>query len=402
MQGPYIRKYGVETKIPFVLYEVDGVDLRVDAADGGSDCTIMKDEGEEATCENDFVDEGNGYSITLTATEMTAARIVVYVIDSATKVWLDDAIVIETYGNASAQHAIDLDDSVRAGLTALPSANADAAGGLPISDAGGLDLDTKLANTNEITTVRMGALTDWINGGRLDSILDIIAADTTTDIPGTLTTIAAYLDTEIAAIVNAVITNAAGADIAADIIALKAETAAIVNDTDVIDDGTSGLVKIAQDVAAILVDTGTTLDGNITAIKTVTDLMRACSGTVVVNNPGTDTIFDLTAVIGTLSGNDDAYINMQITIYDVSGGVYETRKVTDYANANGRVTLDLALTFPVQDGVDTFILWNRYSPTAAAGGGATAQQVHEYDVSGITTPGLAGYEIKQGGSHLSQ
>lgn len=38
---------------------------------------------------------------------------------------------------------------------------------------------------------------------------------------------------------------------------IKAETATIVNDTDVIDDGTSGLVKIAQDVAAILVDTGT-------------------------------------------------------------------------------------------------------------------------------------------------
>jgi len=36
---------------------------------------------------------------------------------------------------------IDLDDSVRAGLTALPNAAADAAGGLPISDAGGLDLD---------------------------------------------------------------------------------------------------------------------------------------------------------------------------------------------------------------------------------------------------------------------
>lgn len=35
----------------------------------------------------------------------------------------------------------DLYDGVRAGLTALPNAAADAAGGLPISDAGGLDLD---------------------------------------------------------------------------------------------------------------------------------------------------------------------------------------------------------------------------------------------------------------------
>lgn len=60
----------------------------------------------------------------------------------------------------------------------LPNAAADAAGGLPISDAGGLDLDTQLAATNEITAARMGALTDWIDGGRLDLILDAIVADT--------------------------------------------------------------------------------------------------------------------------------------------------------------------------------------------------------------------------------
>jgi hypothetical protein len=85
-------------------------------------------------------------------------------------------------------------DAVRLGLTALPNAAADAAGGLPISDAGGLDLDAKLANTNEITVARMGALTDWINGGRLDLILDIIAADTTTDIPATITTLQSAVD----------------------------------------------------------------------------------------------------------------------------------------------------------------------------------------------------------------
>ena len=49
-------------------------------------------------------------------------------------------------------------DGVRLGLTALPNAAADAAGGLPISDAGG-DLDTKLANTNDHSGPD-GALTD--------------------------------------------------------------------------------------------------------------------------------------------------------------------------------------------------------------------------------------------------
>jgi hypothetical protein len=77
----------------------------------------------------------------------------------------------------------------------------------------------------------------------------------------------------------AVITNAAGADIAADIIAVKAETAAIVNDTDLIDDGTSGLAKIATDVAAILVDTGTTLQGELDGIQADTEDIQAQIGT---------------------------------------------------------------------------------------------------------------------------
>lgn len=40
--------------------------------------------------------------------------------------------------------AYDINDGVRMGLTALPNAAADAAGGLAISDAGGLDLDARL------------------------------------------------------------------------------------------------------------------------------------------------------------------------------------------------------------------------------------------------------------------
>ncbi len=112
MQGPFLRKYGVETKIDFVLYDTDGASLKTDASHASGDSTIMKDEGAEANTSNGFVDEGNGYSITLTATEMQAARIVVYVIDQTSPaVWLDEALVVETYGNASAQHAFDLDDN---------------------------------------------------------------------------------------------------------------------------------------------------------------------------------------------------------------------------------------------------------------------------------------------------
>src|SRR5262245_27825339 len=77
---------------------------------------------------------GNGavWDFSLTATEMQAAQIIVSVVDAATKTIEDQCFIIETYGNASAQHPVDLADSVRAGLTALPNAAAAASGGLPI------------------------------------------------------------------------------------------------------------------------------------------------------------------------------------------------------------------------------------------------------------------------------
>ena len=55
---------------------------------------------------------------------------------------------------------------------ALPAVAPDGVGGLPISDAGGLDLDAILADTNELQA-------DWHNAGRLDTLLDTAATDAT-------------------------------------------------------------------------------------------------------------------------------------------------------------------------------------------------------------------------------
>lgn len=98
-----MREYGAATTVNFDLWETDGTDLKTDAVDGGTDCNIVKDEGASATCANDFVDEGNNYSIALSASEMQAARISVCFLDSATKAYLDKCIYIDTYGNASSQ-----------------------------------------------------------------------------------------------------------------------------------------------------------------------------------------------------------------------------------------------------------------------------------------------------------
>jgi len=114
---------------------------------------------------------------------------------------------IKTVGRADAQEteANNLESACAAyganrGLAgnALPDAACDAANGLPKSDTGGLDLDAILADTNELQG-------DWANAGRLDAILDIIAADTITDIPALIATLQADLD---------IITGAAGVVIA--------------------------------------------------------------------------------------------------------------------------------------------------------------------------------------------
>lgn len=100
-----LRKYGEAATLDFSLFEIDGGDLKIDAVHASGDTKIMKDESTEANTTNGFIDEGQGYSLTLTATEMEAARITINIVDQGTKAWLDPkAIIIETYGHASAQH----------------------------------------------------------------------------------------------------------------------------------------------------------------------------------------------------------------------------------------------------------------------------------------------------------
>ena len=106
----------------------------------------------------------------------------------------------------------------------------------------------------------------------------------------------------------------AGATLAADVAAIKAETALIVADTDVIDDGTSGLVKIASDVAAILVDTGTTLQAELDGIQADTENIQTRLPIALVNSRMDSTI-DAT---GMEAGAIDA-------ILDLAAGVETNR-----------------------------------------------------------------------------
>lgn len=102
------RRYATATTVDFCLYITDATVGAVkveNAAHASGDTYLMKDEAAEANTTNGFTDEGSCYSIALTSTEMTAARVTLNIEDQGTKAWADKCIVIETYGHASAQHA---------------------------------------------------------------------------------------------------------------------------------------------------------------------------------------------------------------------------------------------------------------------------------------------------------
>lgn len=165
--GPYLRKYATATTVDFNLWKLDGTGLKSDAVSATHDIKIMKDEGAEAdTTADAFVDEGQGYSLALTDTETTAARIVIYIVDqSGPQVWLDKCLIIETYGNASAAMAFDLSDAEQDVNVAKISTSSTAADNLETAmiDTGTL----QAGNTTTATLALAASATADIYNGKL-------------------------------------------------------------------------------------------------------------------------------------------------------------------------------------------------------------------------------------------
>ncbi len=127
-------KYNQAKVVNFCLHTTDvtvGAVKNEAAVHASGDTYIMKDEGAEANTTNAFVDEGSCYSITLTSTEMQAARVTLNIEDQSTKTWADQCLVIETYGNASAEHAMDLDTATIAVSSVGTGAITDSSYSLP-------------------------------------------------------------------------------------------------------------------------------------------------------------------------------------------------------------------------------------------------------------------------------
>ena len=196
MAGAILRKYGVATTVPFEVYEVDGVDLRTDWTPANADCEISKDEGDYVAVTATAAAEDGTYSIALSETEMQAARIMLKIVDAATKVLLDRVIVIETYGNASAEHAFDLDTATQS--VAVASMNADVITAAAHDESTAFPL--KSADTGSTQIARTGADSDTLETlsdeiAVVDATADAIKTKTDMITSGSITVSALVSDT---------------------------------------------------------------------------------------------------------------------------------------------------------------------------------------------------------------
>jgi len=111
--GAILRKHGTATTVTIPMIKAGVTDFAVtgDWTPATGDVKVSKDDGNVANVGTLPVAVGGAgsalWKFTLSAAEMSAARVVIQVIDAATKAVEDQSIVIDTYGNASGQHAFD-------------------------------------------------------------------------------------------------------------------------------------------------------------------------------------------------------------------------------------------------------------------------------------------------------
>lgn len=176
----------------------------------------------------------------------------------------------------------------------------------------------------------------------VDSNVDAILVDTGTTLPGVLGT-------------------PAGADMSADIAAIKAETASIVADTNELQGDWANGGRLDLIIDDILVDTGTSLPALISAIPVLTPSTRIASTTIGTVNSQTN--FTLSAG----PDEDDILNGSMIIITSIldSDNKYPV-EVTDFVGSTRTVTIAAAPPFTLA-GSETVSVWGDIytGPTAA-------------------------------------
>ena len=212
----------------------------------------------------------------------------------------------------------DLDDGVRLGLTAMPNAAADAAGGLPISVAGGLDMDAILTDTNSLNDTK---IPDTLSLANINTQCDTALSDI-------------GLDHLISASVN-------GTDVADDSIIAQLVDDAATADWDNYDNTTASLEALNVDTDAIVADTNELqtdwADGG--RLDNILDA-RSSQSTQDTIDTNVDTIVAKLPSKAYLSGSGDADGGVDSTEANVIADALLNRDMSAVSDTNARSPLN--------------------------------------------------------------
>jgi hypothetical protein len=261
---PFLRKYNTllvtgttSIRIPIIKRAVVDFALGADWTPTAGDVKVFVDGAAAANITNlpTAIASGNGafWEFILTAAELTCKQLLVVVSDAATKAVEDQSFIVETYGDASAMYVTDFSaqlatptnitagtittatnvttvNGLAANVITAAAINADAITAAKVAD----DVSTEIANKTWDTDA-----TGHQTQGTFGQAIGDPVADTNT-------------------IFKAVVTDAAGATVGVDVVAVKADTAAILIDTAEIGAAGAGLTAIN------LPDQTMNITGNIT------------------------------------------------------------------------------------------------------------------------------------------
>jgi len=271
---------------------------------------------------------------------------------------------------------IDYRDSVRAGLTALPNAAADAAGGLIISDAGGLDIDTMDSHISTFASsgITASTVTDKtgysISGSKttLDALNDVSTAEVNTQVDTALSDIG--LDHLVSASVT-------GTDITDNSIIAYMVSKSATADWDSFVNTTDALEAIADSAGG-----DATAANQTTIINHLTDV----KGTSFVKDTHslTDITADVTGINGdAMRGTDNALLAASApTNFGDLAITASTGRVTVGTNAD-KTGYSISGSITTLDGLN--------DPTAAA----IADAVLDESLAAHNTGGTLGKAIRQ-------
>jgi len=296
---PFWRKYNTllvtgttSIRIPIIKRAVVDFALGADWTPAAGDVKVFVDAAAVANITNlpTAIASGNGafWEFIITGAELTCKQLLVVVSDAATKAVEDQSFIVETYGNASAMYAADLSLAnlpanvtqllgtawLTPGVAGTPDVNAKQLGAAPVTATTSVTFSaaSTVASTTNITagTITTATNVTTVNGLaanvitatsiNADAITAAKVADDVstefanktwdTDATGrqTLGTFGQAIGDPVAdtnTIYKAVVTDATGATVGVDVVAVKVDTAAILADT-----GTDGVVVNAASLAA--------------------------------------------------------------------------------------------------------------------------------------------------------